>query len=96
MKDLISHFFSPKALQHHKRYLIRDIYKPCGTNIHDFICQIDKMVKYLEKFPPFGVGQRLPEYEIPKLVEFSIPEEWQKLIIIQRFNSSTQGLMELV
>ena len=72
MKDLISHFFSPKALQHHKRYLIRDIYKPCGTNIHDFICQIDKMVKYLEKFPPFGVGQRLPEYEILELIELSL------------------------
>ena len=33
MKDLISHIFPPKALQRQKRYLRREIYKPCSTNI---------------------------------------------------------------
>ena len=33
MKDLIYHFFPPKALQHQKRYLRRGIYKPCDTKI---------------------------------------------------------------
>ena len=47
MKDLISRFFSPKVLQHQKRYLRRGLYKPCDTKIWYYICRIDKMVKYL-------------------------------------------------
>ena len=74
MKDLISHFFPPKVLQHHNIYLRRGVYKPRDTKIHDLICFIDKMVEYLKKFPPFGAGQRLPEDDILELVEFSLPK----------------------
>ena len=96
MKYLIFHFPPPKALQCQKRYLRRGLYKPCNTNIRYFIFSIDKMVEYLEKFPPFGSGQRLPEYEILELVEFSLPKNWQKELIIQGFDSTTKGLTELV
>ena len=54
MKDLITHVFLSKALQRQKRYLQRDLYKPRNTTIRDFICRIDKMVDYLDNFPPFG------------------------------------------
>ena len=47
MKDLISHFFPPKALQRQERYLRRGMYKISDTNIRDFICRIDNMVEYL-------------------------------------------------
>ena len=70
MKDLISHFFPPKALQRQKRYLRRGLYKPCKTKIQDFIYWIDDMVEYLEKFPPFGAGKTPPEDKILELVEF--------------------------
>ena len=45
MKDIISHFSPPKALQRQKRYLRRGLYKPCDTKIRYFICCIDKMVE---------------------------------------------------
>ena len=54
------------------------------------------MVKYLEKSPPFGEVQNLPEDKILKLVQFSIPKEWQKELIIQGFDSATQGLTDIV
>ena len=54
------------------------------------------MVEYLEKLPSFGEVQRLPEDEIIKLVDFSLPKEWQKELIIQGFNSVTQGLTGIV
>ena len=72
------------------------MYKPCDTKIRDFICRIDDMIKYLEKFPLFGAGQQLPEYEILNLVEFSLPKEWQKELIVQGFYSATQGLTDLI
>ena len=33
IKDFISHFFPPKALQCQKRYLQGGLYKPCDTSI---------------------------------------------------------------
>ena len=96
MKDLISHFFPPKALQRQKRYLRRELYKPCDTKIRYFIYRINKMIKYLDKSPPFEEGQRLPKYEILQLVEFSLLNEWQKELIIQVFDSKTQGLTDIV
>ena len=54
------------------------------------------MIKYLDKSPPFEEGQRLPKYEILQLVEFSLLNEWQKELIIQVFDSKTQGLTDIV
>ena len=95
MKDMISNFFPSKALQHQKRYLQRGLYKPCDTNIRDFICRIEEMVEYFNNLSPFGAGQRLPEDDILELVKFSLPKEWQKELTIQRFESETQGLTEI-
>ena len=89
MKDLIYHFFPPKSLQLQKRYLSRDMYKPRYTKIRDFIWYIDEMVEYLEKFPPFGAGQRLQDKNILDRVEFSLPKRWQKERIIQGLDTST-------
>ena len=85
MKELTSHFFPPKALQLQKRYLRRGLYKHQDTKIRYYICCIDKMVYNLEKLPPFGAGKRLPDDTILKLVEFSLPKECQKELIIQVF-----------
>ena len=65
-------------------------------NIRYFICRIREMVEYLEKVPVFGSVQHLPEDKIIELVEFLLPKEWQKEMIIQGFDSATQGLTELV
>ena len=74
MKDLISHLFPPNLFQLQNRYLRRGLFKPCDTDIRDSICRIDKMVEYLEKYPPFGAEQRLKDSKIPNLVEFSLPK----------------------
>ena len=54
------------------------------------------MVDYLENLPPFGINQDLTEDDIFYLEEFSLPREFQKELIIQGFDSMTQGLTELV
>ena len=54
------------------------------------------MVEYLENFPPFVSNQDLPEDKILYMAEFSLPREFQKELIIQGFDSMTQGLTELV
>ena len=96
MKDLISHFYLPKSLQRQKRYHRRGMYKPRDTKIWSFICWIDNIFDYLKKLPPFRVVQCLPEDKILELVYFSLLKECQKELIIQGFESATQGLTELV
>ena len=54
------------------------------------------MVEYFKNFSPFGSRQRLPDENILELVEFSLPKEWQKQLIIQGFDSETQGLTDLI
>ena len=44
IKNLIIHFFPPKAIQRQKIYLCKGIYKPCYTNICEFICRIDEIL----------------------------------------------------
>ena len=82
MKDFIACLFPPKVLQHQTRYLLRGLYKPRNINISEFIFQINKMVDYLKKFPPFGASQHLLDDDILELVKFSLPREWQKELII--------------
>ena len=96
MEDLITDLFPPNALQRQKRYLRRGVYKTHKTKIWEFICRIEKMVDYLKKFPSFGIGQGLLDDEILQLVEFLLPGEWQKELIIKGFDSATQSLTELV
>ena len=95
MKEPISYFSPPKALQRQKRYLRRGMHKSHDTKIQYFIYCINKMIKYLKTFPPFEVGQRLPEDDILELVELSLLNEWQKELIIQVFDSETQGLTDI-
>ena len=67
VKDFISQFFPPKALQRQKRYLPRGLYKTRDINIHEFICRIDEIIKNLETFPLFGDNQGFTKYEILEL-----------------------------
>ena len=54
------------------------------------------MVECLKNFPPFREVKRLPDDEILELAEFSLPKERKKELMIQGFDSATQGLTELI
>ena len=67
---MISNLFPPKVLQRQKIYLCRGLYKPHGTNIHESIFRINKIVEYLNKLPPFGENKGFTEDEIIEHVDF--------------------------
>ena len=69
----ITYFFPLKVIQRQRIYLQRRLYKPRNSKIRNFIFKIDKIVEYLEKFPPFGINKGLHEYDILELVNFLIP-----------------------
>ena len=73
IKDVISHLFTLKATQRHKRYLHGGLDKPRDDNICDIIFRIDEIVEHLDKFPPFGNNQGLSDYKVLKIMEFLLP-----------------------
>ena len=73
MKELMNHLLPPKAINIHKRYLQRGIYKPCDTKIREVIFRIDEIVEYLNNLPLFWANQVLLEDDILKLMEFFLP-----------------------
>ena len=61
-----------------------------------FIFHLNNIVKYFEHLPPFGKNQGLPDDKIIKLINFVLPCEWHKHLLIQGFNSVSNILNELV
>ena len=78
IKNAISHFFLPRALQRQKIYLHRVLYKLQKTKIREFICIINNIFDHLHQLPLFENEQGLPDDDILKLVEFLMPCKWQK------------------
>ena len=88
IQDLIYNLLPPKVPQQQKRYLLHGLYNYQKTKTCDFICRVNEIVKYIDHFPPFGDYQGLPEDEILNLMEFALPQECQKEILVQGFDSS--------
>ena len=56
-----THFFPSKELQHLKRYLCWGLFNKQGPKISNFVCCMDKVVKYLKHFTMFGKPQGILE-----------------------------------
>ena len=54
------------------------------------------MVEYMQDFPTYGNNQGLPGDYIIEFMEYSLPCEWQKQLLVQGFDSSTKKLYELI
>ena len=50
------------------------------------------MVYYLEELPPFVSNQGLPEDERMELVEFALPYEWQKQLLVQGYDYTSKEI----
>ena len=53
------------------------------------------MVYYLGYFPPFSINQGLTEDEILDILEFALPCEWKKHLLVQGYESTGKDLYEL-
>ena len=68
----MTHFFPPKALQFHNRYLHWGLFKPRDSNLLIFFCHVNNIVEYLKHLPPFGTYKGLPNDKIINLAKFTL------------------------
>ena len=87
MQGLTTHFLPTKALKHQKSYLHQGLFNTQDSHIHKFICCINDIILYIENFPLFGMDQGFTNDQMIKLIEFELPKEWKKKLLMQGFNS---------
>lgn len=90
-QDLITHVFPHRALLMQKRYMRRFLRKPQDTKIREFMARLVEINAYLDEFPPFEVGQSLPNDEIMEIAEYAVPVTWQRTMVIQGYDPMAHG-----
>ena len=96
--DVTAHIFPARALQLQKRFMRRFLRKPAGTKTREFVARVNEINEFLKEFPtPNGVvATALPEDEILDVLEFGVPNSWQKRFLMHQFDPQAHSVMEFV
>ena len=96
--DMTAHIFPARALQMQKRFMRRFLRKPAGIKTREFVARVNEMNNFLREFPsPNGeAATALPEDEILDLLEFGVPNSWQKQFLMHQFDPQAHTVMEFV
>jgi len=89
LDDVTKHVFPKRALQTQKRYMRRFLRKPPTMKIREYVARVIEINDLLAKFPPAIPGQsatKLPDDEILDLLEFGLPNTWQRNMVLQDFD----------
>ena len=65
----------------------------------DYVARISEMNSYLPLFPPVATRtapEKLPDDEIVNLLEFEVPNSWQKAMILQDFDPLQKTVREFI
>ena len=99
IKDLRDQLFPQRALQQQKRYMRRSLRKPRNMSIRVYVNRVlemnDQLVSYPGTFDNTD-GTKLPEDEILNLLEFGIPNTWQKAMLLQDFDPQVHTVNDFV
>jgi hypothetical protein len=70
--------------------------KPRTMTTREFSARVNELNGYLKHFPPFDQDQELTEEELLDLLEFGVPNAWQKNMVLQWFDPVIHTPSELV
>jgi len=95
INDVAKHVFPEGALKRQKRYMVRYMRKPRDTKVRDMTARVVEMNQDLKFYPPFDASKRLDDSELADIIEFGLPREWQKILLVQGFDIMDHSLDEL-
>ena len=100
---LTRHVFPRRSLTFQKRYMRRYMRKPRDVNAREYVARVTELNNMLAEFPHrhdddalAGEEQCLPEDEILDILEYGVPNTWQKGFVHQGFNPLEHTLNEFV
>ena len=96
LTDVSTHIFPQRALAHQKRYMRRYMRKPREVAMREFAARVSELNEYLSEFPPYAVNQNLSNEEIVDILEFAVPNSWQKSMVLQGFDPLIHTVSEFV
>ena len=77
----------------------RALRKPRNMLIRIYVNRVLELNDQLESFPGTGNdvnGTKLPEDEVLDLLEFGIPDSWQKAMVLQDFDPQVHAVNDFV
>ena len=74
----------------------RHLRKPTGVKIREFNARVQEINAYLTDFPPFEENQQLSSDDLLEILEFAIPNTWQKHMVLYNFTPSEHTASEFV
>jgi hypothetical protein len=96
LQDVTNHIFPQRALSFQKRYMRCYLKKPKDMSTREFAARISELNQYLKQFPPFEANQDIDDEEIIDIIEFGIPNSWQRNMVLQGFDPMDSTLADLV
>lgn len=96
LKEVSKHIFPQRALAYQKRYMRRYMRKPKDMSTRSFAARLSEMNAYLEHFPPHEENQELDNEEVIDILEFGVPNAWQKNMVLQGFDPMIHSITEFV
>ena len=92
--------FPRRAVLLQRRYMRRFIRKPNTMTTREYVARLTEINGYLPLFPPVKEGEAhptaLPQDEIVDLLEYGVPNSWQRSMILQDFNPLQHTVTEFV
>ena len=98
LDDVTAHVFPARALQTQKRFMRRYLRKPEAMKTREWVARIVEINNYLPSFPKQGetTPTKLPDDELLDLMEFGVPNSWQRTMILQNFDPVTSTISGFV
>ena len=96
LRDVTTHVFPQRALNRQKRYMRRYMRKQVGMSTREFAARLAELNAYLADFPPFENDQGLAQDEIIDILEFGVPNAWQRNMVLQGFDPMLHTPSEFV
>ena len=96
LRDVTTHVFPQRALSRQKRYMRRHMRKTREFTTREFAARLAELNAYLAEFPPFEDDQGLAQDEIVDILNFGVPNTWQKNMVIQGFDPTLHTPSEFV
>ena len=59
-----------------------------------YIARVNELNGYLDLFPPYNPDQKLPNDKLLDLLEFAVPNSWQKQFWLQGFDPIQHSITE--